>query len=78
MVESVDEKGAFSMKHVVSFCCAIALSVSLVAVTRAQQGPGPRKVMQIIREELKPARSGPHGRAEEAYVRAMRAAKAPV
>jgi hypothetical protein len=66
------------MKHLTSLCCAVALGVSLVAVTSAQQGPGPRKVMQIIREEIKAARSAPHGRAEEAYVRAIRAAKAPV
>jgi hypothetical protein len=66
------------MKYVASFCCAIALGVSLVAVTSAQQGPGPRKVMQIIREEIKAARSTAHGRAEQAYVRAFRAAKAPV
>ena len=45
------------MKHVASVCCAVALGVSLVAVTGAQQGPGPRKVMQIIREEVKPARA---------------------
>jgi hypothetical protein len=66
------------MKYVASFCCPIALGVSLVAVTSAQQGPGPRKVMQIIREEIKAARSTAHGRAEQAYVRAFRAAKAPV
>src|SRR5262245_61208128 len=66
------------MKHVVSVCCAIALGVSLGAVTRAQQGPGPRKVMQIICEEIKAARSAAHGRAEVAYVRAFRGAKAPV
>jgi hypothetical protein len=66
------------MKYVASFCCAIALGVSPVAVTSAQQGPGPRKVMQIIREEIKAARSTAHGRAEQAYVRAFRAAKAPV
>jgi hypothetical protein len=66
------------MKHLNSLCCAVALGVSLVAVTSAQRGPGPSKVMQIIREEIKAARGTPHGRAEEAYVRAIRAAKAPV
>jgi hypothetical protein len=66
------------MKHVASFCCTVALGVSLVAVPHAQQGPGPRKVMQIIREEIKAARGAPHAKAEEAYVRAFRANKAPV
>jgi hypothetical protein len=66
------------MRHLTSLCCAVALGVSLVAVTSAEQGPGPRKVMQIIREEIKAARGAPHGRAEEGYVRAIRAAKAPV
>ena len=66
------------MNHVASVCCTVALGVTLVAVPNAQQGPGPRKVMQIIREEIKAARGAPHGRAEEAYVRAFRAAKTPV
>jgi hypothetical protein len=66
------------MRHLTSLCCAVAIGISLVAVTSAQQGPGPRKVMQIIREEIKAARGAPHGRAEEAYVRAIRAAKAAV
>ena len=66
------------MKHVASVCCAVVLGVSVVAGLSAQQGPGPRKVMQIIREEIKPARATAHGRAEEAYVRAFRANKAPV
>ena len=66
------------MKHLASLCCALALGISLVAVTHAQQGPGPRKVMQILREEIKAARATPHAKAEEAYVRAFRSAKAPV
>jgi hypothetical protein len=66
------------MKQVASVCCAVALGVSFVAVPRAQQGPGPRKVLQIIREEIKPGRNASHGRAEEAYVRAFRMNKAPV
>ena len=66
------------MKHVASVCCTVALGMSLVAVTGAQQGPGPRKVMQIIREEVKPARATAHGRAEEAYVRAFRSSKTAV
>ena len=65
------------MKHVASVC-AVALGVSFVAVPVAQQGPGPRKVLQITREEIKAARATPHARAEEAYVRAFRANKAPV
>jgi hypothetical protein len=66
------------MKHVTSSCCAMAMAFSFVAMVGAQQGPGPRKVIQILREEIKAARSTAHGRAEEAYVRAFRAAKAPV
>jgi hypothetical protein len=66
------------MKHVTSVCCAVALGFSLVAVIGAQEGPGPRKVIQITREEIKAARGAAHAKAEGAYVRAFRAAKAPV
>jgi hypothetical protein len=66
------------MKHVTSVCCAVALGFSLVAVIGAQEGPGPRKVIQITREEIKAARGAAHAQAEGAYVRAFRAAKAPV
>lgn len=66
------------MRHLAALGVAVVLGMSLVAVPRAQQGPGPRKVMQIIREEIKPARTTAHGRAEEAYVRAFRSTKTPV
>jgi hypothetical protein len=66
------------MRHLAPLGVVVALGMSLVAVPRAQEGPGPRKVMQIIREEIKPARATAHGRAEEAYVRAFRANKTPV
>ena len=41
------------------------------------EGPGPSKVLRIVREEIKPARTGAHARAEEAYVRAGAASKMP-
>jgi hypothetical protein len=41
------------------------------------EGPGPSKVIRIVREEIKPARSAAHARAEEAYVRAGMASKLP-
>jgi len=66
------------MKHLAPLGIAVVLGMSLVTVPRAQEGPGPRKVMQIIREEIKPARATAHGRAEEAYVRAFRSTKTPV
>jgi hypothetical protein len=66
------------MRRLIPIGVVVALGMSLVAPARAQQGPGPRKVMQIIREEIKPARATAHGRAEEAYVRAFRSTKTPV
>jgi hypothetical protein len=66
------------MKHVTSVLCGLALALSVAPATRAAEGPGPRKVMYVIREEIKPARAAAHARAEEAYVRAFRTAKAPV
>jgi hypothetical protein len=65
------------MKHLAPLG-VVVVGISLIAVPRAQEGPGPRKVMQIIREEIKPARATAHGRAEEAYVRAFRSTKTPV
>ena len=41
------------------------------------EGPGPSKVLRIVREEIKPARGAAHARAEEAYVRAGAASKMP-
>jgi hypothetical protein len=41
------------------------------------EGPGPAKVLRIVREEIKPARGAAHARAEEAYVRAGMASKMP-
>lgn len=41
------------------------------------EGPGPAKVIRIVREEIKPARTAAHARAEEAYVRAGAASKLP-
>jgi hypothetical protein len=46
-------------------------------VVRAQDGPGPAKVLRIVREEIKPARGAAHAKAEEAYVRAGVASKMP-
>jgi hypothetical protein len=66
------------MKHLAPLGIVVVFGMSLVAMPRAQEGPGPRKVMQIIREEIKPARATAHGRAEEAYVRAFRSTKTPV
>ena len=66
------------MKHLAPLGIVVVVGMSLIAVPRAQEGPGPRKVMQIIREEIKPARATAHGRAEEAYVRAFRSTKTPV
>jgi hypothetical protein len=60
---------------------SFAAGLTCLAVTPAaaqEQGPGPRKVLHIIREEIKPARGAAHERAEEAYARAFRAAKLPV
>jgi hypothetical protein len=39
--------------------------------------PGPSKVLRIVREELRPARTAAHAKAEEAYVRAGAASKMP-
>jgi hypothetical protein len=41
------------------------------------EGPGPSKVLRIVREEIKPARGAAHARAEEAYVRAGASSKLP-
>jgi hypothetical protein len=58
------------MKHVTSLLCGLALALSVAPATRAAEGPGPRKVMYIIREEIKPARAAAHGRAEERQLEA--------
>jgi hypothetical protein len=59
-------------------CLAGALVLLSVApVVRAQDGPGPAKVLRIVREEIKPARGAAHAKAEEAYVRAGVASKLP-
>lgn len=65
------------MNYVSVLVTAVAV-VSMVPPALAQQEPGPSKVLSIIREEIKPARGAAHARAEEAYGRAFRAAKAPV
>lgn len=64
------------MKHVTCLLGAIVLVVA-AAPARAQ-GPGPAKVIRIVREEIKPGRGAAHARAEEAYVRAGVASKLPV
>jgi hypothetical protein len=68
------------MRHLhLLWVAALVTSSSLSVPAAAQeQGPGPRKVLYVIREVIKPARTAAHGRAEEAYVNAFRAAKAPV
>jgi hypothetical protein len=53
-----------------AFVCGAGLSLHA-------EGPGPSKVIRIVREEIKPARSAAHARAEEAYVRAGMASKLP-
>ena len=65
------------MRHRISLGWALAALVVFAPPVGAE-GPGPRKVVQIIREEIKPGRAGAHVKAEEAYVRAFHAAKAPV
>jgi hypothetical protein len=65
------------MNYVSAAAGTVALGLSLVSPAFAQ-GPGPSKVLSIIREDVKPARGVAHARAEEAYGRAFRAAKVPV
>ena len=64
------------MKHVTCLFGVLAFVVAAAAPARAQ-GPGPAKVIRIVREEIKPARGAAHARAEEAYVRAGVASKLP-
>lgn len=64
------------MRVVTCLAGAVAL-LCTVPVVRAQDGPGPSKVLRIVREEIKPARSAAHAKAEEAYVRAGIASKMP-
>jgi len=54
----------------------VALAGIVGSPVRAEE-PGPGKVIRIIREEIKPARTAAHARAEAAYVRAARASKVP-
>jgi len=65
------------MKLVVSLVGALVVSGGITAPAAAQE-PGARKVLQVIREEIKPARKAAHARAEEAYVRAFRTSSVPV
>jgi hypothetical protein len=65
------------MKHALALLGALVAFVWL-APPVLSQGPGPKKVLQVLREEIKPARAAAHIRAEEAYVKAFRGAKAPV
>lgn len=65
------------MKHALALVTAVVALVWL-APPVLTQGPGPRKVLQILKEEIKPGRTTAHIRAEEAYVRALRGAKSPV
>lgn len=60
-----------------SFAAALACAAG-TPMAAQDQGPGPRKVLYITREEIKPARAAAHERAEAAYGRAFRAAKLPV
>ena len=64
------------MKHVTCLLAARSSVVGLAVPARAE-GPGPAKVIRIVREEIKPARGAAHARAEEAYVRAGVASKMP-
>ena len=54
------------------------LALVVVVPSLRADGPGPRKVIQINREEIKPGRTATHVKAEEAYVRAVHGAKAPL
>ena len=64
------------MKNVLCLLGAVALAGIVGSPVRAEE-PGPGKVIRIIREEIKPARTAAHARAEAAYVRAARASKVP-
>ena len=64
------------MKRVMCLLGALVL-VCAVGPSVLAEGPGPAKVLRIVREEIKPARGAAHARAEEAYVRAGMASKMP-
>jgi hypothetical protein len=64
------------MRHLTCLVGVVAV-VSTATPVLAQDGPGPAKVLRIVREEIKPARGAAHAKAEEAYVRAGIASKLP-
>ena len=65
------------MKNITGLLLGLYL-LSGVSMTAAQEPPPPPKVLSIIREFVKPGKSGaPHERAESAFVQAMTRAKWP-
>jgi hypothetical protein len=64
------------MKQVTCLLGAVMFVCTTGPSLRAEE-PGPAKVLRVIREEIKPARTAAHARAEEAYVRAGAASKIP-
>jgi hypothetical protein len=64
------------MRQVMCLLGALVLACTAGPSVLAE-GPGPSKVLRIVREEIKPARGAAHARAEEAYVRAGAASKMP-
>jgi hypothetical protein len=65
------------MRVVTCLVGALAVLCTAIPAAHAEDGPGPAKVLRIVREEIKPARDAAHARAEEAYVRAAIASKIP-
>jgi hypothetical protein len=71
-----DKRRSKFMRQVMCLLGALVLACTAGPSVLAE-GPGPSKVLRIVREEIKPARGAAHARAEEAYVRAGAASRMP-
>ena len=67
------------MKKVVFLCLAACLffSTTLIALAQEKAPSGPPKVIQIIREEVKPGKGAAHEKVEVGWPRAFANAKSP-